>query len=206
MKVLAKRTDSHKLTFAKDFELSKVSILLKGEHNEENIRASIAVAKIFNISDDIIRRAIEKFNPLPHRLEHLGNFSDILFIDDAISTTPESTMMAIQTIPSVGTIFLGGEDRGYDFSELEKQLRKKKIKNIVLFPDSGGRILKSRKGFNILETSSMEEAVMFAYKQTPKQMACLLSMASPSYSLWKNFEEKGDQFQYWVKKLSNKIK
>jgi UDP-N-acetylmuramoylalanine--D-glutamate ligase len=206
LKVLAAETMVHKLTFTKDFDFKKISSLLKGQHNEENMRAAITVARLFDVSEKKIKKALEKFNPLPHRLECVGNFSGILFIDDAISTTPESTIMALETIPGIETIFLGGEDRGYDFSELERQLRKKKIKNIVLFPDSGGRILKSRKGFNVMETSSMEEAVTFAYKNTSKKATCLLSMASPSYSLWRNFEEKGDQFQFWVKKLSYKTK
>jgi UDP-N-acetylmuramoylalanine--D-glutamate ligase len=206
LKILAKSAKAHKLTFAKDFNFKNLNTALKGKHNEQNIKAAIAVAKIFNISESDIKKAIAKFKPLPHRLESLGKFSDILFIDDAISTTPESTIMALETIPNIGTIFLGGTDRGYDFTELEKCLRKKKIKNLVLFPDSGQRILKSKAGFNILETSSMEEAVAFAYKNTPKQMTCLLSTASPSYSLWKNFEEKGEQFKYWIKKLSNKAK
>jgi UDP-N-acetylmuramoylalanine--D-glutamate ligase len=72
----------------------------------------------------------------------------------------------------------------------------------VLFPDSGKKIIKSRKGLNVLETKSMEEAVKFAYKYTPKGEICLLSCASPSYSVWKDFEEKGDQFKFWVKYFS----
>ena len=56
--------------------------------------------------------------------------------------------------------------------------------------------------FNILETSTMKEAVKFAYQHTHKGSVCLLSCASPSYSLWKNFEEKGDQFKKYIKDLS----
>ena len=176
---------------------------LLGEHNVRNIAAAVAVARTFDISDDIIRFAVGKFVPLRHRLENVGTFCDITFYDDAISTTPESTIMALAAVPNVATIFLGGEDRGYDFSELEAALREKGVRNVVLFPDSGVRILKTKDGFNVLETSSMEAAVAFAYEHTPKGNACLLSMASPSYSLWKNFEEKGDQYRYWVGKLSD---
>ena len=146
-------------------------------------------------------KALEKFQPLSHRLEFVGEFNSIRFYDDAISTTPESTIMALGAISNIGTIFLGGEDRGYDFAELERQLQKHDIKNIVLFPNSGKRILKSRKKYNILETSSMEEAVIFAYKYTKQGDACVLSTASPSYSVWKNFEEKGELFQDFVRKL-----
>lgn len=203
VKALIVGSKAHAIGFARDFDLSDIASPLRGPHNEENIRAVIAVARIFDISDKDIKRGIETFHPLPHRLECVGTFSGITFVDDAISTTPQSTMMALETIPNVGTIFLGGEDRGYDFDELEKCLRKKKIKNIVLFPDSGKRMLKSHKNLNVLETASMQTAVAFAYAHTPPKMTCLLSTASPSYSVWKNFEEKGDQFHYWVKKLAS---
>jgi UDP-N-acetylmuramoylalanine--D-glutamate ligase len=156
----------------------------------------MTVAKELGISDEIIKITIAKFKPLPHRLEFVGEFNNIKFYDDAISTTPESTIVAIEALKNVDTIFLGGEDRGYNFSQLEKTIKKYKIKNIVLFPDSGKKI--KIKGKNILKTKSMETAVRFAYKYTAHGKICLLSCASPSYSLWKNFEEKGDQFKKFV--------
>ncbi len=178
---------------------------LLGEHNLENIDEAVTVAKIFNISDEIIKNAVQNFQPLPHRLQFVGKFKDILFYDDAISTTPESTICAIKSFPKIGTIFLGGLDRGYDFNELSRVIIDNKIINIVLFPDSSEKIyqlLKKVTGvqFKFLRTNSMEEAVVFAYKNTPANTVCLLSTASPSYSLWKNFEEKGDLFQFFVKK------
>ena len=187
------------------------NIPLLGEHNRSNLQLSYAVAKELNIPDSVIKRAVEKFKSLPHRLEFVGEFKGIKFYDDAISTAPESTIEAIKALsnygamnasrPSaIGTIFLGGSDRGYDFSILRKVLKKYRIKNIVLFPDSGKRILESRVGLNVLETSIMKEAVAFAYKNTARGQVCLLSTASPSYSLWKNFEEKGDEFKAEVRR------
>ncbi|MBI2054355.1 MAG: UDP-N-acetylmuramoyl-L-alanine--D-glutamate ligase [Candidatus Staskawiczbacteria bacterium] len=191
------------IPFAKKITLDDSEILLKGEHNRQNIKAAIASAKILNIKDGIINKAIKKFKNLPHRLEFVGEFKGIEFYDDAISTTPESTIAAIKSIKNVDTILLGGEDRGYDFSQLAKAVKKYKIRNIVIFEESGKRILKAISGnFNIFKTRSMEEAVMFAYKYTKKGGVCLLSSASPSYSLWKNFEEKGDQFKKIVKKMA----
>lgn len=173
---------------------------LLGQHNQENIRAAVAVANILKINKKTIQKAIKNFTGLPHRLEFIGKFKGILFYDDAISTTPESTIMAIRALKNVDTIFLGGEDRGYHFSSLEKELKRYNIRNVVLFPDSGSRI--KVKGLSVLKTRSMQKAVAFAYKNTEKGKICLLSCASPSYSLWKNFEEKGDQFKYFVRKLS----
>ena len=197
---------SKAIPFAKSIPLRDSEIPLMGEHNKDNIKVAISVVKEFGVGDETIKSAIKTFKSLPHRLEFVGEFKGIKFYDDAISTTPESTIMAIEAIKNVGTIFLGGQDRGYNFSQLEKTIKKYKIKNVVLFPNSGQRILKSRKGFNILNTKSMEEAVKFAFEFTKKGSICLLSCASPSYSLWKNFEEKGDQYKEFIKKISDEKK
>jgi len=184
--------------FIQEINFKQLKTNLFGEHNLENIRAAITVAKLLDISDKIIKKAIKEFKPLEHRLEFVGEFNHIKFYNDAASTTPNSTIKAIKSLKKIGTIFLGGKDRGYDFLNLDKTIREKNIKNIVLFPDSGKKMLKSKKGLKILETSVMEKAVEFAYKNTSKGEICLLSTASPSYSLWKNFEEKGDQFKKYV--------
>ncbi len=175
---------------------------LLGQHNQNNIQVALEVANILKIPEETIKEGIESFKGLPHRLEKIGTFDGIIFYDDAISTTPESTIMAIEALKNVNTIFLGGQNRGYDFSKLEKTIKKYKIKNIVLFPDSGTNMLKSTKGLNVLKTNKMQEAVKFAYKNTKRGSVCLLSCASPSYSLWKNFEVKGDQFKKLVKAFS----
>ncbi|MFH1968131.1 MAG: UDP-N-acetylmuramoyl-L-alanine--D-glutamate ligase [bacterium] len=198
----AEGTNGKSIPFAPERFLKGFNFPLLGKHNIENARAAFSVAKELGISDKIVKSAIEKFEPLPHRLEFIGEFKGIKFYDDAISTTPESTIAAIEALLNIDTIFLGGEDRGYNFSHLEKTVKQYKIKNVVLFPDSGKRI--NLKGVNILRTKSMEEAVKFAYKNTDRGKICLLSCASPSYSLWKNFEEKGDKFQLTVKRYGKK--
>lgn len=196
----AKEADSRKIAFIQKLSFNKSGTQLLGEHNLENIKAAITVAKLFNISESSMKKTIKNFRGLSHRLEFIGEFRGIKFYDDAISTTPESTIEAIKSLKNISVIFLGGEDRGYDFSKLEKTIRENNIKNIVLFPDSGERMLSSRKGLNIFKTSNMEEAVRFAYWNASIGEIVLLSCASPSYSVWKNFEEKGNEFQYFVKK------
>lgn len=175
---------------------------LLGAHNKENINGAYTVASLMDIPPDIIQSAISSFKPLPHRLEYVGAFRGILFYDDAISTAPESAIAAIETLENIGTIILGGEDRGFDFQSLVHLLSKRTIPNIVLFPKSGEKIkeliLKTPYNPTILETSSMEHAVKFAYENTPAGSICILSTASPSYTIWKNFEEKGNEFQKYV--------
>lgn len=190
----AQETRSQALPYEElPFDGEKIPLL--GEHNADNVRAAITVAHILGVPDSTIESAVSKFKGLPHRLELVGEFKGIRFYDDAISTTPESTIAAVKAVPNVQTIFLGGHDRGYDFSELEREVRARGITKIVLFPDTGTRMFADRNDLTILETSSMKEAVAFAYAHTPDGGAALLSCASPSYGLWKNFEEKGDHFK-----------
>ena len=201
----ADEATTKKIKFNVKTPIDNTPTKLIGKHNLENIRAAYKTAKLFNISDSVIKKAITTFKPLKNRLEFVGKYKSIKFYNDSISTTPESTIAAIKSLSNIKTIFLGGEDRGYNFSELEKAIRKYKIKNIVLFPDSGKRILTSYKGLNILNTTNMQKAILFAYNNTPKNSICLLSCASPSYTLWKNFEEKGNEFVKYVKYFSKKI-
>ena len=197
-------TPAQAVPFTAELEIKDNETHLVGNHNKENIRAAITVAKLLNIPEEVSKIAISSFMPVRHRLQKVGTFKDITFYDSAISVVPESTMLDIKSFPQIGTIFLGGTNRGYDFTELVSLLIEKKIPNIVFFPESGKKILEELKKHSsilprILETSSMEEAVKFAYQYSPKGTICLLSTASPSYSLWKNFEEKGDLFQKFVK-------
>jgi UDP-N-acetylmuramoylalanine--D-glutamate ligase len=193
---------------AKDFNdviLGDIEVPLLGAHNVENARAAIAVANSLGISKLAIKKGIENFKGLSHRLEFVGEFRKIKFYDDAISTTPESTIAALLALPDTETIFLGGLNRGYDFSQLAIAIDKSSIRNIVFFPDSGGEIekslaKKSHKKYLTLHTKDMSAAVEFAFVNTKLGKICLLSTASPSYSIWKNFEEKGDVFQTAIRK------
>jgi UDP-N-acetylmuramoylalanine--D-glutamate ligase len=155
---------------------------------------------------------------LPHRLENIWKFNWITFIDDGISTTPESTIEAINTFwEQLNTIFLGWWD--YWFTQESYTLLKNKLiehwkKNIVLFPDTGLDIFnidrKSKNNwdefnidykeftFNILYSHSMKVAVEFAYKYTWDNNICLMSCAAPSYSLWTGYKEKWKEFKHYV--------
>lgn len=183
---------------------------LPGKHNLKNIGAVLSAVEMLGVSPQKAGMFIKSFKPLPHRLEKIGTYKNITFYDDAISTTPESTLAAIEYLKNdIGSIILGGEDRGFDFKSLAEKICSLDIKAIVLFPNSGEKILSALKSScrkermpKIMETKNMEQAVKFLYKNTPKEKTCLLSTASPSYTVFKNFEEKGDLFKKYVKKYS----
>ncbi|MFA5023677.1 MAG: UDP-N-acetylmuramoyl-L-alanine--D-glutamate ligase [Patescibacteria group bacterium] len=190
--------------------ISLNDLKLLGRHNLQNIMAAICAVKLYKVSNAAIKKALTKFTNLEHRLEFVGKYQEISFYDDAISTTPESTLAALEVFQKkIGTIILGGEDRGYKFAKLADRLAKLNIANVVLLPDSGQRIAQEVKrayrknkltGPKILHTTKMETAVKFAYQNTKPGQVCLLSTASPSYSLFKDFKEKGNLFQQAIKK------
>jgi len=174
------------ITVATDYSIKKTKLV--GPHNIEDIQLAVAVVRQLGIPDKISRGAIESFQPLSHRLEIIGVHNGVTYIDDAISTTPESTIAALNSFKNIQTILLGGENRGYKFDNLALELAKKNVEFLVLFPDSGDKIreaVEKIKTFNpkIFETSSMEEAVKFCVKKTNSGMICILSSASPSYSI-----------------------
>lgn len=172
--------------------------LLLGNHNIQNISAAIAVCLKIGVPINIIHDTIKSFTGLPHRLQFVGEVQGISFYDDAISTTPESTLEALKTFwKKVGTLFLGGTDRGYDFKLLMQKVQEYWIQNLVFFPPSGEKMAKLTPNFKgkILHTDQMQAAVDFAFQYTEPGQICLLSTASPSYSIRKNFEEKGRLFQ-----------
>jgi len=184
------------------------SILLEWEHNMMNITAAIGVCDIMKIDYKVLEETLTTFKGLSHRMENIWVYGGITWVDDSISTTPESTIQAIKTFgKKIDTIFLWWTDRGYVFDELIEVIMTYGIRNVVLFPASWERIFDIIKKkdvweIKIFKTDDMKEAVKFAYKYTNNGKICLLSTASPSYTLRKNFEEKGHLFQRYVKELA----
>lgn len=195
---LATQTAAKAIPFCYEAPFSLEGIPLKGAHNIQNILGAITVCASFGVSEEIMERTIRSFEPLPYRLKNIGTYRGITFYDDALATAPEATMFAIHALENIGTIFLGGSDRGYDFTALVQLIRARQIPNLVFFPDTGVKIegLLRAQGYTgrAFRTTSMAEAVGFAYEFTAPGSICLLSTASPSYRLWKNYEEKGDIF------------
>jgi UDP-N-acetylmuramoylalanine--D-glutamate ligase len=198
----SKTSSAKTIQESKNLPLDLGKTELQGNHNVSNAKLAVAVAELLELPKPVVVSGLKTFRALPHRLQNIGTFKGITFYDDAISTTPESTLAALSTLKNVSTIFLGGEDRGYSFKVLEEKILKSKIRNIVLFPETGKKMFTQKSKLNILRTTQMQDAVRFAYEHAKPESVVLLSCASPSYTLWKNFEEKGDEFQKWVKKLA----
>jgi UDP-N-acetylmuramoylalanine--D-glutamate ligase len=180
---------------------------LKGPGNQQNILAVLATLSRFDVSVESLTNAITEFAPLPHRLEEVATIGGVTYINDSISTVPEATINALDTFKnSVKTVILGGYDRGISFYNLAAYLTTSCVENVILFPPSGSRIETALREclagagsmLNITTVQSMREAVELAKRVTPSQSVCLLSPASPSFPIFKNFQERGEKFRQEV--------
>ena len=174
---------------------------LKGMHNVNNIMFILQAALIMNLDKEKTIDAIIDFNPLEHRMEFVAKINDIDFYNDSIATIPSSTINAIEAIKNIGTLIVGGKDRGVNLDELFEFLRNSEIENIICLPKTGEFIyenLKDIENKNIVLVSELKEAVRIAKNKTKKGKVCLLSPAASSYGYFKNFEERGRLFKEYV--------
>ena len=158
------------------------------------------------MSDEQFTSAICSFDPLAHRLEYVGVFGGIRWYDDSISTACATAVEAVKSVPDCETILIGGMDRGIDYTPLVEFLSKSSV-NVICMETSGKRIYEmiSAADFNKKErvhfAPHLEQAVSLAAEITPQGKSCVLSPASASYGIFKNFEERGDAFKKLVAEL-----
>ncbi|MBI3109911.1 UDP-N-acetylmuramoyl-L-alanine--D-glutamate ligase [Candidatus Daviesbacteria bacterium] len=168
--------------------------------NKSSVEAARAIGRLFKIPEEKINKAIDNFKPLPHRLEYVGEVKGIKFYNDSLATNPHATIYGLKILgEDVQTLIAGGFDRGVDYSVLGPAIAKSKIKTLILFPDTGEKIRKSvKKDIKFFNAHSMEVAVKLAFKNTDKGKICLMSPASASFNLFKDYEDRGNQFKKLV--------
>ncbi|MBI2626276.1 MAG: hypothetical protein HYW69_01640 [Candidatus Nealsonbacteria bacterium] len=183
-------------------------ISIQGKYYELNRAAAEAVAKIYKLPMP------KKLKSLPHRLEYVGKFRGIEFYNDSLSTVPETAIEALDFLgDKAQTMILGGYDRGLSFDGLARRLIKSSIKTLILFPSTGTRIKQAIENFQFpisnfqyFSVKDMEKAVKLAYKYTDAGKICLMSPASPSFGVFKDYAQRGDLFKKFVKKYAKYAK
>ncbi len=182
--------------------MSLKDLALQGKHNLYNSMASGIVAKVLELRNETIRESMGSFTNIEHRLEHVAKISGIDFINDSKATNVNSTWYALESMPGDVVLILGGVDKGNDYRML-KDLVKSKVKSIVCLGKDNKSI---HEAFEddvevIVNTFSANEAVQIAYHLAKKGDTVLLSPACASFDLFKNYEDRGNQFKKAVKEL-----
>ena len=172
---------------------------LERPHNRSDLCAALTATKSLGVGPAEALDAARGFAGLPHRQQELGTRGGVLFVDDSISTIPESTIAALEVYSGRDiTVILGGYDRGIDYGKLVAELAKGTARRAVCLGDSGARIgaaLEAAAGLcSACRVPSMAEAVARAIRTTPPGGVVLLSPAAPSYGDYHDFSERGRDF------------
>jgi UDP-N-acetylmuramoylalanine--D-glutamate ligase len=185
-----------------DFKMFIDEISIKGKHNVYNSMAAGIVARALNITKEVIRESLMDFKNVEHRLEPVISVHGIMFINDSKATNVNSAWYALESVEAPIIWIAGGIDKGNDYSMLT-DLVKKKVKAIVCLGLNNEPVHKAFEGIVpvIVDTKSMPEAVMTAYRLGKKGDTVLLSPACASFDLFNNYEDRGTQFKLAVRSL-----
>jgi UDP-N-acetylmuramoylalanine--D-glutamate ligase len=183
-------------------QMSIYDFALKGKHNQYNTMAASVAGATMDIRKEKIREAVETFENLEHRMEMVASVRGVEFINDSKATNVNSTWFALESMLKPTVLILGGIDKGNDYGLLE-DLVKEKVKAIVCMGVDNSKIHAAFDGkvSEVVDTASAEEAVRVAYRLATVGDVVLLSPACASFDLFKNYEDRGQQFKTAVKNL-----
>jgi UDP-N-acetylmuramoylalanine--D-glutamate ligase len=208
-----------------DDEIDRIALPLKGEHNYLNVKAALLACDAYGVDYRELIPYLYTFKPLEHRLEPVGTFDGVTFVNDSISTIPQAAISACQALGRVDFLLLGGFDRGIDYQPLVDFLKTHPVPHLLFTGKAGERIMHLMDGVSTGSTTceikaaeflegsqkvkvpepvegptlfyyaNMEEAFNYISTHAKHGDVCLLSPAASSYDQYKNFEERGKKFK-----------
>lgn len=175
---------------------------LRGKHNVNNSMVAGIVGEVLRLPREVIRASLHDFVGIPHRLELVGEVEGVRYINDSKATNVDAVWYALESMKTPVVWIAGGTDKGNDYSALQGFVREKVHALVCLGVDNA----KLRTAFaglvdTFVETRSAEEAVREAHRLARAGDTVLLSPACASFDLFKSYEDRGDQFKQWVKRL-----
>jgi len=188
------------------FKVSQADTTLKGPHNLINTMSSVTAVFLAGGKVDQIREGLKTFVNAPHRLESVAKINGVEFVNDSKATNVDSVVYALGSYEGPLIWIAGGIDKGNDYSLIENAVRKKVRVLICL----GKENEKLRKAFGnivneIYETQSVKELVQLALRVSKPGDVVLLSPACASFDLFKNYEDRGNQFRASVMELKHEV-
>jgi len=189
-------------TDQEEFSMSVYDFTLRGKHNQYNTMAAGVAAATLGIRKEKIRDAVKNFESLEHRMEYVATVRGVDFINDSKATNVNSLWYALESMEKPTILIVGGVDKGNDYSQIA-DLVKEKVKAIVCMGTDNSKIEEAFKNIVPLmaTTSSASEAVQAAFHFADKGDVVLLSPACASFDLFKNYEDRGEQFKQAVREL-----
>lgn len=182
--------------------MSVFDFALRGKHNHYNTMAASLAAVTMDIRKEKVRDAVKDFQSLEHRMEYVSTVRGVEFVNDSKATNVNSTWYALESMTRPTILILGGVDKGNDYSLLNDMV-KEKVKAIICLGKDNRKIHDAfGKYVNpIVNTGSASESVRAAFHFADKGDVVLLSPACASFDLFKNYEDRGNQFKKAVREL-----
>lgn len=186
-----------------EFNMEQEELALRGTHNLYNSLAAGISANLAGIKKEYIRQALSDFEGVPHRLQYVATVRGVKYINDSKATNVNACWYALKSMNTKTILIVGGKDKGNDYSEIEDLVREKCSGLIYLGVDN--RKLHAafdKLGLPVADIhTGMKDAVAAAYRMAQKGETVLLSPCCASFDLFKNMEDRGDQFMKYVREL-----
>ena len=184
------------------FTMPIAKLGLQGQHNVKNAMAASTASMLLNIRKETIRRSLENFQGVEHRLENVLKINNVKYINDSKGTNINATYYALDSMETQTVWIVGGVDKGNEYSELFS-LVNEKVKAIICLGLDNEKIISAFGNVVdiMVETHSMRDAVQVAYRLSEKGDTVLLSPACSSFDLFENYEDRGRQFKDAVRNL-----
>ncbi len=185
-----------------------ISILLRGEHNLLNVTAACATAHVVGLPATAMQAGIEGFTGVPHRLQMVRTWHGADWYNDSIATAPERSMASIRSFEEPIVLMLGGRDKNLPWGELA-DLVHKRVDHVVVFGEARDKIVRAiasssdhDRPYTIEQCSTLHTAVEKAAGIVQPGDVVLLAPGGTSFDEFRDFEERGEWFEKWVKELS----
>ena len=184
------------------FNMEQEELALRGKHNLYNSLAAGITADLAGVSNDQIREGLKSFEGVEHRLEKAGRVRGVEFINDSKATNVNACWYALDSMRTPVVLILGGKDKGNDYSEIFELVKEKCIGLVFLGVDNTKlHAAFDNFGIPIADVKSMKDCVDECFKMAKPGSTVLLSPCCASFDLFKNMEDRGEQFKECVKNL-----
>lgn len=190
------------LEYPTPFNMEQESLALNGKHNMYNSLAAGITADLAGIKNEVIRQSLSDFQGVEHRLEKVARVKGVDYINDSKATNVDACWYALESMTSPTVLIIGGKDKGNDYREIE-ELVKKKCRALVFLGADNAKLHQFFDGFGIpiADTHSMKDCVEACYNFAKPGDTVLLSPCCASFDLFKNMEDRGEQFKSFVSSL-----
>ena len=182
------------------FEMPLAELSLPGKHNLRNCLAAAVATLSAGVDPEVVRRGLSDFPGVEHRLEKAGTVGGLHFVNDSKATNVDACYCALESMQTPVVLILGGRDKGNDYAQIVPFV-KQKCRALVFMGVDNSKLHAAfdALGLPIADTHSMKECMEAAVKLAQAGDTVLLSPCCASFDLFKNMEDRGEQFKQWVR-------